>query len=439
MGRIWLLAAGLAASFLLYRMDATNKSARVAKEASSEVTSKTLSPGAKSSGAKQLYAGEKLKSTRSQGAEGLVKGPTSSSASQQTLSPPAYPANQSTTKNNRVSARSTRAGQLVAVSKGHTGALTSSAKQVPAERPGESLAMNRAPDAAMALVGVSAQTDHSRLTKGVTDSGAGFRDPKPAQLPSSVASSGITVGSYAISLGSLASSTHAVAGSEISRPTQSSGRSMHINRSLEIGLLAAPDYSDVHAAPNNKWSSNLGLTVGYSFLAHWSLNTGLIYTQKNYGVNEGDFKSISNAAYVPIGCEIEYVNGTCYMLEIPLAVRRDFRIGSKTNFFASAGLSSYIMQNEDYVVHYSSFASSWGVTSGQTTGQMAPNAKRDFWFSTASISAGFEQEISKGLSLQVEPFAKLPLRGIGMGNIQLSSYGIAFSIRYAPVLGRTRK
>jgi hypothetical protein len=55
-----------------------------------------------------------------------------------------------------------------------------------------------------------------------------------------------------------------------------------------------------------------------------------------------------------------------------------------------------------------------------------------------SLSIGVEQQFSNSFSLQVEPFVKLPISGIGYGNLQLTSYGLAFSLRFSPVLGKSR-
>jgi hypothetical protein len=225
----------------------------------------------------------------------------------------------------------------------------------------------------------------------------------------------------------------------LAKSGQANSRSMRLNRSLKIGLLLAPDYSDVNSARNNKMSSNMGITIGYYLLNKWSINTGLIYTKKNYGVNGQDFKAPANSFYIPIGSDIEYVNGSCYMLEIPISVRRDFNISKKTLFFVNGGLSSYLMKKEKYVIDYVPAPGSWGPpVSGQAEGPKS-FTPTNYWFSVASFSLGIEQEISKSLSFQVEPFAKLPLRGIGTGNIEISSYGIAFSLRYAPLLSRSRK
>jgi hypothetical protein len=445
LGRIGLLVMGLAASFLLYRLDIRGKAQGVQNTVPAGALHKTVDQASTTGteGNAQRAAGSgraseptsnvakgvvqpgQFKSADNLGSADLSKPTSSAGSNRQTLSQRRSTAGLGTApiaEGSKVESHSLAAGHSQ---------MTSSSKG-----PAEAGPIDHGRTAAA----TPAQPDRTTVSQQKNSHDAAKPEPRPAQVPNAVAPIAVSLGGYAISLGTMAANPHLVAGSEIAKPNYPPSRAMHINRSLKIGVLAAPDYSDVHTAPNNKLSSNFGLTISYSFLAKWWLNTGLIYTQKNYGVGESDFKALSSAAYVPLGCEIEYINGTCYMLEIPLTLRRDFRIASKTTFFVNAGLSSYIMQNEDYVVHYSPVAGYWGPSvSGQSTGQMAPHAQRNFWFSAASLSAGIEQDISKSISFQVEPFAKLPLRGIGMGNIQLSSYGIAFSVRYAPVLGRTRK
>jgi hypothetical protein len=52
---------------------------------------------------------------------------------------------------------------------------------------------------------------------------------------------------------------------------------------------------------------------------------------------------------------------------------------------------------------------------------------------------GVEQKLSKSLSLQVEPYVKIPVKGVGLGEVDLSSYGVNLSLRFAPLLKTSRK
>jgi Outer membrane protein beta-barrel domain len=203
---------------------------------------------------------------------------------------------------------------------------------------------------------------------------------------------------------------------------------LQINRSLKIGILAAPDFTNVGNAYNDKMSSNFGLTLGYYLFNNFSVNTGIIFTRKNYAANGYDFHS-ANQWFNMI--QLDYIQGSCNMLEIPLTIRYDYSIIGKTKFFINGGLSSYLMKHESYVYYYHTNG-----YAGQTMKDY--DNHNNYLFSTVSLSIGVEQQFSNSFSLQVEPFVKLPISGIGYGNLQLTSYGLAFSLRFSPVLGKSR-
>jgi hypothetical protein len=220
-----------------------------------------------------------------------------------------------------------------------------------------------------------------------------------------------------------------LASQENTKNSLKNSRTAYINRSLKIGLVAGPDYTNVKSADNNKFSANFGITVGYEVFKHWSINTGFIYTKKNYGANGEDFHGkpgwLANDS-------ILFVNGNCSMFEIPLTVRYDFSTGRNTSFFVNGGVSSYLMTSESYQFIYTN--PFWPPIYPWSSDWKTYHNPKNYLFAVASLSAGVEQQLGKGLSLQAEPFAKIPLKGVGVGSLQLSSYGIYFSLRYAPVL-----
>jgi hypothetical protein len=207
--------------------------------------------------------------------------------------------------------------------------------------------------------------------------------------------------------------------------------SLHMNRSLSFGIYLAPDFTDAGSASNDRMSSNFGLTIGYQIFKKFSLNSGVILTRKNYAANGYDFHAPPGSWLNSSNVQLNYVQGSCNMIEIPLAIRYDIdRIG-KTQFFTEAGLSSYLMRNESYAYYYDYYGSP-----GKT--EKSYHNHNNYLFSTFSLSIGVEQQISKSLAIQVEPFVKLPLTGVGFGNLNLSSYGLGFSLRYSPVIGKRR-
>ncbi len=121
--------------------------------------------------------------------------------------------------------------------------------------------------------------------------------------------------------------------------------------------------------------------------------------------------------------KLENVEGYCRMWEVPLLARYTVSESAKRSFFLSAGLSSYFMTKENYDFSY--------YYNGQpVVRNSAYDSKDTHVMSILHLSAGFENRISKSWSLQVEPYAKIPLGGVGLGNIQLSSFGLNFSIQH---------
>jgi hypothetical protein len=208
---------------------------------------------------------------------------------------------------------------------------------------------------------------------------------------------------------------------------------LRMNRALKIGLMYGSDVTAVHSVAPEKLSNSFGLTVGYQFYDHLSVNTGAIYTQKNYSANGKDFHHTMPGLNYPV----EYVTGNCNMWEVPLTLRYDFDRVANTTFFINGGASTYFMMHENYV-YYTHAVYNWTLVPVQTPA-IPYNTNQSYLFAVIDFSLGVEQKISKSFSLQVEPFVKIPTKGIGYGKLDLSSYGINFSLRFAPLLKTSRK
>jgi hypothetical protein len=67
------------------------------------------------------------------------------------------------------------------------------------------------------------------------------------------------------------------------------------------------------------------------------------------------------------------------------------------------------------------------------------NLAKNEWFKILNVSAGYERALSKSWSIQAEPFIKVPLSGVGFGDMDISSYGILVGIKYKPVFSKTKQ
>lgn len=215
-------------------------------------------------------------------------------------------------------------------------------------------------------------------------------------------------------------------------------KSLHLNRSLNIGFTFGPDYTNAGGIANNQIGNNIGLTLGYYLTDKLSLNTGFIYSNKFYWSDAHYYlRQIPNitptaARSFAVPAPIDYINGASNIWELPLTLRYDFAHHNKTKFFANAGFSSYFIMKQTYIYFLHT-------GQNQLAYKVFDNQQINYWFGIADLSAGFEAEIGKGFSFQAEPFLKLPLQSMGKENLKLTSYGFLMTFKYAPVLSRTRK
>jgi Outer membrane protein beta-barrel domain len=210
-------------------------------------------------------------------------------------------------------------------------------------------------------------------------------------------------------------------------------RAMYVNRNLQIGFILAPDFTSVNSLAGNRPGSTVGLTLDYQFSPHWYIGSGLLLDRKNYAARAQDYHAPTDFYQNNVFARhLDYVKGTFEMLEIPLNLRYDFSVSGSTLFFASAGVSSYLITTENSGM----YGNPWGQ---QSYLPWAVPGQHNFLFAAANLSLGVETGLSNSLSLLVAPYMKIPTRGIGYGQVQMSSVGINFALKFAPVISRKRK
>ena len=193
------------------------------------------------------------------------------------------------------------------------------------------------------------------------------------------------------------------------------------NNGFFIGLIGGFDASTVKFNYASNVGYNIGGSLGYRFNNHWSVQTGAIYTQKNYKLKGQDFHPPKGSwiSYF----EIETVDGYCKMWDVPIIATYHFTGNSNGNTFLSVGASSYFMKNENYNYLYFYNNQYYTRTNNYTSTDQ-------HLLGLLHISAGIEKPIGKNITSIIEPYAKIPLSGVGFGSIQLSSFGLNFSIQY---------
>ncbi len=171
-----------------------------------------------------------------------------------------------------------------------------------------------------------------------------------------------------------------------------------------------------------------GVHIGYRFTNHISAQTGLFAGSKKYSAGAGDYKAKAGTYWSMVN--LLNVDANCLVLEIPLNLRYDLNPKGGINYFATAGLSSYVMKKENYFYSYNRY--------GYTNYAEANYKGNEHFLSVLRLSAGLEKKLSNKLLLNVAPGVSIPLAGVGEGRVKLYSTEIMLGLKYQP-LRKTRE
>lgn len=209
----------------------------------------------------------------------------------------------------------------------------------------------------------------------------------------------------------------------LAKQAKKNSSSKNVFPRVEIGLTGDIDYSFIKTTHTNKPGYGAGLSLSYNLSPRWSVSSGFIFTRKNYGADGEDYHPPKH--YWTNYVDLKGLEGYCEMWDIPLNVRYNLTTKNKLQWFASTGLSTYIMQKQYYKYYYRA-NNLPDIKDWQNTSQ------ENYLFSVLNLSAGFQKKLNRTTSLQVEPFMKLPLHGIGFGKMDIATYGMLFSVKFAP-------
>jgi hypothetical protein len=218
--------------------------------------------------------------------------------------------------------------------------------------------------------------------------------------------------------------TEKVASKNVNKKTNKATRGFTNN--FGVSISAGPDISGVHENKIGKLTLAYGAGISYAISKKLNLRTGFYLSKKIYSVDPGDYKmpagSAGNYEY------LKNVDANCSVYEIPLKLDYSFGKTKNHNWFVSGGLSTYLMKKENYEYYFKTptgqiYNKDWSVSN-----------KNKHFFSGLSISGGYEYSLNKQFSIIAEPYANLPLTGIGAGKVKLNSGGILFTIKAKPFL-----
>ncbi len=193
-------------------------------------------------------------------------------------------------------------------------------------------------------------------------------------------------------------------------------------RGFYAGLLAAPDISSVNSQTVKSPGYGVGLLAGYQLTKNLAIESGLYVDRKQY-YTEGKYFDKSRTM-IASGDTLLDMNGNCTMLEIPLNLQYSFALSRRGHFFLGSGLSTYIMKRESYAYTATQYGALWSST-------VTYSNSGNYFMAILNVSAGYTLQWNKHLSFRVEPYVKVPVHGVGIGNLEISSYGAYFGLIYS--------
>ena len=190
--------------------------------------------------------------------------------------------------------------------------------------------------------------------------------------------------------------------------------------SFSVTALAGPDFSSVESIAGKKGNLNIGLLLNTTISKKITLSSGVKYGLKSYAASAYDYK-LKNPSRAD---KISGIDASCNILEIPLQISYLLFQNNKNKVQVSSGLSSYLMLKEEYNFKYTP-------QSGYKDYLLVKNNANQHYLSVLNLAASYHiKPKSSNIQWAIEPYVKLPLGGVGEGNVRLKSSGISLNMTY---------
>lgn len=190
---------------------------------------------------------------------------------------------------------------------------------------------------------------------------------------------------------------------------------------LYFGLIASTDVSKVQSSAFHRPGFGSGVLAGLIVNSKLSIETGIILNKKNYSSEGKSFSIDKVRSAMPAGMLITNLESQSSIIEIPIKLKYNFTRKKSSNFFITGGISSYIMTREN---------NRYNVTlNGNDEKVSGIYTKNNYGIpAAANVSMGYEHHVCRNMNIRLEPFLKVPLKGMGIGSLPLTSTGLQVGI-----------
>ena len=181
-----------------------------------------------------------------------------------------------------------------------------------------------------------------------------------------------------------------------------------------FGISAGVALNQVKGQHSTKPGLTAGLILGLQLNKKLSVETGVQLTQKKY-YTQGKYFT-PKAGTMPADMKITSLNGTSTLIEMPVSIKYNFS-KKKNGFYGMAGVSTYVMTKESN--EYKAF-----VSGQQQDINSTYNNTHYYPAAQLNIGAGYRQTLGKKINIRVEPYIQIPLQGMGIGSLPVTSTGV---------------
>ncbi|MEO6612916.1 MAG: hypothetical protein ABIT05_10550 [Chitinophagaceae bacterium] len=196
--------------------------------------------------------------------------------------------------------------------------------------------------------------------------------------------------------------------------------------SFSLNFSAGPDMSMVGSGKTGRTKLLSGIGLGYTYKDRLTIRTGFYTANKVYTAAPTDYHP-SNTNFYYYYPNLQKIDADCKVYEIPISLSYNFGHTRKQNWFASSGVSTYLMKRETYNYFYKRSPGESTINRERTL-----NGVNKHYFAVMTVSVGYQRHLNKAMTLTVEPYLKLPLKGVGYGKVKLNSSGVLFTVGIKP-------
>lgn len=185
-----------------------------------------------------------------------------------------------------------------------------------------------------------------------------------------------------------------------------------------IGGIVAPEISSVKFQGVTKVGFNAGFVAGYNINKKFQFEIAFTLAQKFYSSNG---KYAAKNSLRKDNAQINNIDAFASITAVPVTLRYNINNSTTNKFSVSAGAVSYIIHKEKYNYQY--------VKNGiERNGLRRYNKSSENLFSNVQLSLGYEHALSNNTYMRVEPYAGIPLNGIGISDLPVTNFGVNIGV-----------